>query len=124
MMESPTIIAYIIGAFGLVATLTAAFVVVRSTRSKTTNQINEDNIKALQTQDEIKTGRLKDLESSNSDLSNQVIKLTSKVDTLSKIPLDKIEQHMADTNHILQTIVPLIGTSTKTIVSTTKVTNP
>ena len=119
------VIPYIAYAIGALAAISIAFVVVRSNTSKATNQINEANIKALQTQNAIQAGQLTAFEKDKNQLKEQVAQLTTKVDTLSSIPLEKIEQHMADTNHILRAVLPLLDKTTteKTITSTTKVTN-
>jgi uncharacterized membrane protein len=65
---------------------------------------------ALQTQNTLQAAQIK-------DQADQVAKLTGKVDTLSTVPLAKIEKHMADTNQILQALLPLIPKSIERVVT-------
>lgn len=68
-------------------------------------------VEAVKTQNGLQAGQITQLTTNNKQLSSQVAELRGKVDTLSTIPLDKIEKHMSDTNKILQAILPLIPTS-------------
>jgi len=120
----PDAIPFISYGLAAIAAITIAFVVIRSSASKETNRINEGNIKALQTQNGLQASQLTSIERDKNELTKQVTLLTGKVDTLSKIPLDKIEKHMADTNKILQAVLPLLSqpSTTHTTTNTTKVT--
>ena len=122
MLEYIPIISYAIAG---IAALSIAFVVFRSNTIKATNEINQNNIKALKDQNEIQAGEIKAIQDDKIKLNEQVSVLSGKVDTLSKIPLAKIEQHMADTNRILQAVLPLLDkkTTEQTTISTTKVTS-
>jgi regulator of replication initiation timing len=78
-------------------------------------------VEAVKTQNSLQAGQITQLTTNNKTLSSEVSELRGKVDTLSTIPLDKIEKHMADTNKILQAILPLIPTSSiqHTVLETT-----
>lgn len=81
-------------------------------------------VEAVKTQNGLQAGQISTLTANNKTLSGEVSELRGKVDTLSTIPLDKIEKHMADTNTILQAILPMIPTSVERTVTqqtTTKV---
>jgi hypothetical protein len=116
MFDSIPLITYGLAA---IAAITIAFVVVRSSTSKETNRINQDNIKALQTQNGLQAGQIDLLNKSKDALKSEVTTLTIKVENLSTIPVQKIEQHMKDTNEILRSILPLINQPT-TVHTTTE----
>ena len=95
-----------------------------STRSKVTQSALEAQQKTIDAQ----AGRISLLEeqvdcgSKESIAHKDIIdKLSVKVDTLSTIPLAKIEEHMKDTNKILQTMIPMINMNTHTVTDTTMV---
>ncbi len=124
-------IPYIAYALAALAAIVIAFVVVGSSASKETNRINEDNIKALQTQNGLHKEQLTTLKLDNAELKKTVGVLSVKVDTLSTIPVQKIEQHMkdankqmADTNKILRAVLPLLSqpSTTHTTTETLKTT--
>jgi hypothetical protein len=120
MLEYIPYVEYVLIAVGIIV---VAIVVIRSSVSKETNRINEGNIKALQTQNSLQARQITVIEQDKNELTRQVTLLTGKVDTLSKIPLDKIEKHMADTNRILQAVLPLLDRTTTehTTTNTTRV---
>lgn len=78
---------------------------------------------ALKIQNDLQAGQILEVTSDRKLLSKKVDELTGKVDTLSTIPLEKIEKHMADTNRILQTVLPLISmpSTEHTVVETTTI---
>ena len=84
-----------------------------------------DNLKitveAVKTQNALQAGQISQAILERKELNEKIILLTGKVETLSTVPLAKIEQHMADTNRILQAILPLIPSSTvqHTVLETT-----
>lgn len=80
---------------------------------------------AVKTQNSIQASQITSLTNNNKELTTTVAELKGKVDTLSTIPLDKIEKHMSDTNQILQSIIHLIPTAQlhHTITETTTLKN-
>jgi hypothetical protein len=73
----------------------------------------QTTVEALKTQNGLQGGQL-------ASQHEQLIALNGKVDTLSTIPLGKIEKHMADTNNMIQALISLIPTSLeKTVTETT-----
>lgn len=115
MFESIPYIAYGLTSLAIIA---VAFVVVRSNTTRETNRINEANIKALQTQNGLQAGQIDLLNKSKDSLKSEVSALTVKVETLSTIPVQKIEQHMKDTNEILRAVLPLLNQPSTTHITT------
>ena len=85
-MEALSYIGYIAGAFGLVAVLASAVIIVRSTASKTTREIQADSIKALQENQAIQDRKIARLEAENVELKRELnvfktVPLSQLVDT-------------------------------------------
>lgn len=80
-------------------------------------------VNALTTQNGIQAGQIEESKAAAAIQGKKISELTGKVDTLSTIPLAKIEQHMSDTNKILQSILPLIAqpSTEHTVVETTTI---
>jgi hypothetical protein len=77
-------------------------------------------VSALKEQNTIQAGQITAQGLKISDQDKKVATLSGTVDTLKNIPLAKIEQHMADTNQILQALIPLIPQSIDQLFSGTK----
>jgi hypothetical protein len=77
----------------------------------TTKAISElsATVGALERQNAIQAGQINESKKNEESRDKKIAELTGKVDTLSTIPLAKIEQHMNDTNAILKSILPLIS---------------
>lgn len=108
-------IGIIIGIGGIIATITYFYTRWKISKNKALENSASEAIKtlaatveALKTQNGLQAGQLTSLMNDRKDLTKEVGVLTGKVETLSTIPLEKIEQHMADTNKILQALLPLI----------------
>lgn len=105
---------------GIIVTIVLYFrAKIKSSEDDTSKTLANDaitnlqvTVEAVKTQNGLQAGQITSLTNNNKTLSGEVSELRGKVDTLSTIPLDKIEKHMADTNKILQAILPLIPTST------------
>lgn len=79
-------------------------------------------VQALEKQNGLQAGQIADNARKSEAQDGKILELTGKVETLSTIPLAKIEQHMADTNDILRVVLPLLNKpSTEHIVTETTV---
>lgn len=94
-------------AIGALAAVIVAFVIARSSSMKTVNKINEQNIKALQTQNGLQENEMKKQAAQIKDAANKISNLEGTVAVLRNIPLEKIEMHMADTNKILKNLISM-----------------
>lgn len=111
-MGSLAIIGYIAGAFGLVATLAAAFIVFRSTISKTTISTLQDSNKALMERVEI-------LEKSDKQKTKVISELQKEVDTFKNIPLKNLAITQAAIMDIQKEILEIIKGETHRITKVT-----
>ena len=108
-------ISYTIGAIVSIGAIAYFIAQWRSGRSNTKNVIQnqamhelEITVGALEKQNKLQASQIQSGDNDRKVLATKVAELTGKVDTLSTIPLDKIEKHMADTNNILKLVLPLI----------------
>lgn len=69
--------------------------------TETTMTNLERTVGLLQTQNTLQAGQIATATAERQIQDKKISELTGKVDTLSTIPLDKIEKHMSDTNNIL-----------------------
>lgn len=112
------IVAIILGVGGAISTITYFVARYKNSKNKADSDIAADamnnlktTVEAVKTQNALQAGQITDAKNANAVLNEKVLLLTGKVETLSTVPLAKIEQHMADTNRILQAILPLIPSS-------------
>jgi predicted PurR-regulated permease PerM len=122
--DATTIAAEAVGLFiGAVAIGVTAILYIRSKFKngvqQQDNQLSNEAITSLQ-------ATVGALETQNTLQADELIKqakllseLNGKVSTLQDIPLAKIEQHMADTNRILQALLPLIPQSIEQTITKT-----
>lgn len=104
---------------GVITTIVFFIAKYKDAKSGVNSQIRMDamddlktTVEALKTQNDLQAGQITTATKEQKLLTAQVANLTGKVDTLSTIPLAKIEQHMNDTNKILQLLIPLIPNAT------------
>lgn len=80
--------------------------------TETTMTNLERTVGLLQTQNTLQAGQIATAIAERQIQDEKISTLMGKVETLSTVPLDKIEKHMADTNNILLTLTQLIPTLT------------
>lgn len=115
MLVLESIIAAIVGLGGIIATITYFYARYKGSKDKaktdnSTEAIStlQSTVEALKTQNALQAGQITNLNNDRKDLAKEVGVLTGKVETLSTIPLEKIEQHMSATNKILESLLPLL----------------
>lgn len=96
-MEALSYIGYIAGAFGLVAVLASAVIIVRSTASKTTREIQSESIKALQENQVIQAGKIARLEAEN-------VELKRELDVFKTVPLSQLVETQTDLTKLVSVI--------------------
>ena len=113
------VIAIILSIGGAVSTVSYFLARAHNSKNNANNDIAAEamsnlktTVEAVKTQNALQAGQITQGELDRRDLNEKVLLLAGKVETLSTIPLAKIEQHMADTNRILQAVLPLLPTST------------
>lgn len=89
-MSILVLLGYIAGALGLVATVTAAVIVVRSTTAKTTSAEQKDLIDILTKAKTEHKEQIKDLQAKQLESIKSVSELQGQVNVLRDIPLKEI----------------------------------
>jgi TRAP-type uncharacterized transport system substrate-binding protein len=78
-------------------------------------------VNALKTQNTLQAEKMDQQDKTISENSQAITELSGQIKTLKDVPLEKIEKHMADTNKILQALIPLIPTLVEhTVTESTK----
>lgn len=120
-MQILTIIGFVIGAVGFIAFVVAAVVVVKSTKSKTNQQIQDDLIDTLMKSKVIQEDQIKELTEKSGNLQGQIdvfktLPLKEISSDLKQIAKDQraIAGHTETTAKTQSDIIELLGNKPKT----------